>query len=231
REIQRVDAEALRVLYVALTRAERALVLPVPSQPEGNGFYQHLLALLGAPTDVLPAEEFDRPAPVAAAAPAGSGPGETLEAWRARHRALIARGGAAETRGVEEEGARADRPARGARRRGGAGARGARRAGSRPTAGRFRGRRRARRSSRRPAGGRDRGGASARGGAGGPGDRARPAVEVARARRAGRGRDRRPRPGGHARPRLRGVGQARRREIRRRDRSARGPAPGDGARP
>jgi hypothetical protein len=170
REIQRVDAEALRVLYVALTRAERALVLPVPSQPEGNGFYQHLLALLGAPTDVLAAEEFGRPAPVAADAPAGSGPGETLEAWRARHRALIARGGV-RRRVAWRRRARGPTVPRGgapARRRGGAGARGARRAGSWPTAGRSCGRRRARRSSRRPAGGRGRGGASARGGAGGP---------------------------------------------------------------
>jgi len=37
REIQRVDAKALRVLYVALTRAERGLVLPVPARPRREG--------------------------------------------------------------------------------------------------------------------------------------------------------------------------------------------------
>ena len=100
REVQRVDAETLRVLYVALTRAERALVLPVPSRPDGKGFYQYLGALLGAPTHVLTLEELalseraSGPAPPSA--PAGAE--ESLEAWRARHRALIARGGAGEDR-------------------------------------------------------------------------------------------------------------------------------------
>ena len=95
REIQRVDAEALRVLYVALTRAERNLVLPVPARPEGKGFYQYLGALLDAPTDTLTMEELEpseRAPAVPARAPAST---ETLEAWRARHRALVAsrRGG------------------------------------------------------------------------------------------------------------------------------------------
>jgi ATP-dependent helicase/nuclease subunit A len=118
REILRVDAEALRVLYVALTRAERALVLPVPSQPEGNGFYQYLLGLLGTPTDVLTVEELERPDRVAASPPAAAEPGETLEVWRARHRGLIERGTVvADVQAPDAEGARAGRPARGARQR------------------------------------------------------------------------------------------------------------------
>jgi ATP-dependent helicase/nuclease subunit A len=117
REIQRVEAETLRVLYVALTRAERGLVLPVPSQPEGNGFYQHLLALLGAPTAVLTADELGRPGPAPVTPPAAAGTGETLDAWRARHRALIARGGLVEERASDADVPRAGRPARGARQR------------------------------------------------------------------------------------------------------------------
>ena len=96
REIQRVDAEALRVLYVALTRAERGLVLPVPPRPEGKGFYQYLGALLGAPTDTLSVEDLDRVGRGPETPPALPGTRETLEAWRTRHRALVARGGAAE---------------------------------------------------------------------------------------------------------------------------------------
>ncbi len=96
REIQRVDAEALRVLYVALTRAERGLVLPVPPRPEGKGFYQYLSALLGAPTDTLSVEDLDRVGRGPEAPPALPGTRETLQAWRSRHRALVARGGAAE---------------------------------------------------------------------------------------------------------------------------------------
>ena len=220
REIQRVDAEALRVLYVALTRAERALVLPVPSQPEGNGFYQHLLGLLGAPTDVLTVEELDRPGPVAATPPAAAGPAETLEVWRARHRALIARGGlVAEPRASDDEAPRAGRPARGARQRAAVAAlcsRGAPCPGSRPAAGCPCRGHRARGSPWRPTGGRRRGGAAARGGAGGSSDRARAAIGLARARRARRGGGRRPRAGGHARPGLRRGGRAGRREVRRR---------------
>ena len=92
REIQRVDAEGLRVLYVALTRAERALVLPVPSRPEGKGFFQYLGALLGTPTHVLRVEDLDRPAPAAEVPLPAAGVGETLDAWRAGHAALLARG-------------------------------------------------------------------------------------------------------------------------------------------
>jgi hypothetical protein len=98
REIQRVDAEALRLLYVALTRAERSLVLPVPARPEGRGFYQYLGVLLDAPTDILTTEELEpseRPPAVPARAPL---PEETLETWRARRRALVARVGAGEER-------------------------------------------------------------------------------------------------------------------------------------
>ena len=100
REIQRVDAEALRVLYVALTRAERCLVLPAPPRPEGKGFYQYLGALLGAPTDVLSVNELELPGRgPGSAPPAGpAGAEETLEAWRARHRVLVARGEAGEDR-------------------------------------------------------------------------------------------------------------------------------------
>jgi ATP-dependent helicase/nuclease subunit A len=96
REIVRVDAEALRVLYVALTRAERCLVLPVPSRATGKGFYQYLGTLLGAPTDVLAPEDLDRRGVGSEEPVAPVGAGETLEAWRARNRALIARGGAVE---------------------------------------------------------------------------------------------------------------------------------------
>jgi ATP-dependent helicase/nuclease subunit A len=95
REIQRVDAEALRVLYVALTRAERGLVLPVPARPEGKGFYQYLGALLGVPTDLLTAHDLELPGRGLEAPPPPAGARETLEAWRARHRDLLGRGGAA----------------------------------------------------------------------------------------------------------------------------------------
>jgi len=117
REIQRVDAEALRVLYVALTRAEQGVVLPVPPRPEGKGFYQHLAALLGTPTDVLTTDDLERPGrgPEAPAAPAG--PEEALDAWRARHRALIARGGAVEEGPPGGDGARVGPLTRAARQR------------------------------------------------------------------------------------------------------------------
>jgi ATP-dependent helicase/nuclease subunit A len=96
REMLRVDAEALRVLYVALTRAERGLVLPVPARPEGKGFYQYLATILGAPTDILATDDLDRPGhgPEASALPAGTE--ETLDAWRARRRDLMVRAGAVE---------------------------------------------------------------------------------------------------------------------------------------
>ena len=92
REILRVDAEALRVLYVALTRAEHRLVLPIPARPEGQAFFHYLGTLLGAPTDVLGAEELDLPERAGAAPDLVADPGETLDDWRARHRALVARG-------------------------------------------------------------------------------------------------------------------------------------------
>ena len=91
REIQRVDAEALRVLYVALTRAERVLVLPIPTRPEGKGLFQHLGGLLSVPTDVLDAAVLDLPGRTGAEPALEAGPEETLEAWRARHHALVAR--------------------------------------------------------------------------------------------------------------------------------------------
>jgi len=91
REQARVDAEALRLLYVALTRAERLLVLPVPPRPEGNGFYRHLAALLGAPTETLSLQTAAGAGPAGDAAPPAAAP-ESLEAWwRARQR-LVARG-------------------------------------------------------------------------------------------------------------------------------------------
>jgi ATP-dependent helicase/nuclease subunit A len=92
REIQRVDAEALRLLYVALTRAERGLVLPVPPRPEGRGFFQHLGTLLGVPTDTLTPEDLARAAGRPEAPPSVPGGGETFRAWRARHEALLASG-------------------------------------------------------------------------------------------------------------------------------------------
>jgi ATP-dependent helicase/nuclease subunit A len=119
REMQRVDAEALRVLYVALTRAERSLVLPVPPRPEGKGFYQFLGALLGAPTDILTVEDLERAGrgPGTARVPGAAGAGETFAAWRARHRALLARAGQAEERPTGGDGARGVVPGRPARQR------------------------------------------------------------------------------------------------------------------
>jgi hypothetical protein len=115
REILRVDAEALRVLYVALTRAEQCLVLPVPPRAVGRGFYQYLGTLLAAPTDVLSADDLGRRGSgvVAPADPASAG--ETLAAWRGRNRALIARGGAAAPAAPEGEAPPAGRPTRAAR--------------------------------------------------------------------------------------------------------------------
>jgi hypothetical protein len=119
REMERVDAEVLRVLYVALTRAQRGLVLPVPSRPEGKGFYQYLGVLLGAPTDVLSVEEVERSGRAVAPAPPtlAAGAGETLETWRGRHRALVARGGAGEDRATGGDGAEGRALPRAARRR------------------------------------------------------------------------------------------------------------------
>jgi hypothetical protein len=120
REIQRLDAEALRVLYVALTRAERELVLPVPSRPEGKGFYQYLGTLLAAPTAVLAADQLGRARRGSGTAGSPDGAvreGETFEAWRARHRALVARGGAVEAGSPRDDGVRSAPPARAARQR------------------------------------------------------------------------------------------------------------------
>jgi ATP-dependent helicase/nuclease subunit A len=117
REIQRVDAEALRVLYVALTRAQRGLVLPVPARPEGKGFYEYLGALLGVPTDLLSAQDLEVPWRDLGASSAPAGVGETLEAWRARHRALLTRGGAVGPGQGRDEGADVGDPARSTRQR------------------------------------------------------------------------------------------------------------------
>ena len=115
REILRVDAESIRVLYVALTRAERHLVLPVPPRAGTRGFYQLLGSLLGAPTDVL------APGDLARRGAGGEVPvdprcdGETLHQWRGRIRELLARGGATESQAAGVEAPRALRPTRGAR--------------------------------------------------------------------------------------------------------------------
>jgi ATP-dependent helicase/nuclease subunit A len=105
REIQRVEAEGLRLLYVALTRAERLLVLPVPSRPEGRGFYQHLAPLLGATPEPLTVDDLARPASAAATAGVPPGAAETPEAWRSARCALLARGSAPVGGGVAEPGA------------------------------------------------------------------------------------------------------------------------------
>jgi hypothetical protein len=68
----------------------------VPPRPEGKGFYQYLGALLGAPTDTLSVEDLDRVGRGPEAPTALPGTRETLEAWRTRHRALVASGGTAE---------------------------------------------------------------------------------------------------------------------------------------
>ena len=117
REIQRVDAEALRVLYVALTRAERGFALPVPPRPEGKGFYQYLAALLGTPTDVLTADDLARRREGPEATAVSPEAEETLDAWRARHRGLIARGGGVEEGSPGSDGARTGRLPRAARQR------------------------------------------------------------------------------------------------------------------
>jgi ATP-dependent helicase/nuclease subunit A len=117
REIQRLDAEAVRVLYVALTRAERVLVLPVPTRPEGNAFFQHLGAVLGTPTDVLGAQDLESPARGGREAPSPAGTDETLETWSGRHAALVARGGAADVASRADDAVGAEEPGRSARRR------------------------------------------------------------------------------------------------------------------
>jgi ATP-dependent helicase/nuclease subunit A len=115
REIQRVDAEALRVLYVALTRAERLLVLPVPTRAEGKAFFEYLGVLLESPTDVLTAEDLELREPGRGRAAPAAGAEETLAAWRARHEALVARGRATEVAPRAEDGV--GEPSRSARQR------------------------------------------------------------------------------------------------------------------
>jgi ATP-dependent helicase/nuclease subunit A len=89
REQSRSDAEALRLLYVSLTRAQRVLILPVPVRVDSAGFFGYLGPLLeGWDTVALEvATGTGRDAPGVAAAPQ-----ETLAAWRAERDALIARG-------------------------------------------------------------------------------------------------------------------------------------------
>jgi ATP-dependent helicase/nuclease subunit A len=94
REIQRLDAEALRLLYVALTRAERHLVLPVPARPEGKGFYQYLATLLGAPTDVLAASDLEARGRGPDAPSSSAETRESFEVWRGRRRELLRHAGA-----------------------------------------------------------------------------------------------------------------------------------------
>ncbi|MGH7359335.1 MAG: UvrD-helicase domain-containing protein, partial [Candidatus Rokuibacteriota bacterium] len=115
REIQRVDAEALRVLYVALTRAERGLVLPIPARPEGKGFFQYLAALLDGPTHVLGAADLELPERAGGGPGSAAGPGETLEAWRAHHQALLARGAATDRVAAADDRGEAREPGRSAR--------------------------------------------------------------------------------------------------------------------
>ena len=94
-ETARSDAEALRLLYVALTRAERRLVLPMPAGAPPGSFAFHLEGLLGEVPGV-------RPSPEATAArgrgPCSipsrvtiSGPPESLSQWRAARSAVLAR--------------------------------------------------------------------------------------------------------------------------------------------
>jgi ATP-dependent helicase/nuclease subunit A len=92
REVRRVEAEGLRLLYVALTRAARILVLPAPARPEGRGFYQYLAPLLGGPPERLACADLTRPGRPARGGPGPGGREETLEAWRAARHALVARG-------------------------------------------------------------------------------------------------------------------------------------------
>jgi ATP-dependent helicase/nuclease subunit A len=97
REGRRADAEALRLLYVALTRARQRLVLPLPPRPEPGGFLDHLVPLLdGAVERVVVAVDG---APRGAAGPPAGEPGvagESLDAWRARRAALLATGARAD---------------------------------------------------------------------------------------------------------------------------------------
>jgi hypothetical protein len=96
REVRRLEAEGVRLLYVAMTRAERLLVLPVPPRPEGRGFSQYLAALLAGPAESLSADELLRVVRPAATEPGPRAAPETLAGWRAARAALVARGGAIE---------------------------------------------------------------------------------------------------------------------------------------
>jgi ATP-dependent helicase/nuclease subunit A len=91
RETQRAEAEALRLLYVALTRARQVLVLPEPTAPEPGSFHGFLAPLTDGPVEVV------EPAALAAAAPAPPPAdalgGEPLPVWRARRDALLREAG------------------------------------------------------------------------------------------------------------------------------------------
>jgi len=94
RDAARADAEALRLLYVAMTRAKRRLVLPVPGSAGPGSFAAHLGALFedeATPVCPVPTEA---PPPAAGTSPAAI---ESLATWRAARRALLARASAPST--------------------------------------------------------------------------------------------------------------------------------------
>jgi len=97
REQRRADAESLRLLYVALTRAERGLVLPLPARPEPSGFFPYLDPIMSSPEAVSLAVTRGREARP------GEGAGapdeiESLAAWRSHRAALLQQATVAELR-------------------------------------------------------------------------------------------------------------------------------------
>jgi hypothetical protein len=102
REARRADAEALRLLYVALPRPQRTLVLPLSPAAQPQGFFQHLGPLLpladaGPALEALPLAGGPMPplAPGVPGTPEAAVALEGLAAWRRRQAALRAQGAVA----------------------------------------------------------------------------------------------------------------------------------------
>jgi ATP-dependent helicase/nuclease subunit A len=83
----RADAEAVRLLYVAMTRARRELILPVPPLGRLGGFADLLLPLLDG-AEPVPLD----PAPAAGPAGPAAPVDVDLDGWRRGRAALHARG-------------------------------------------------------------------------------------------------------------------------------------------
>ena len=89
RAAARADAEGVRLLYVAMTRARRHLVLPVPGDAPAGSFAAHLGSLFEAAPAVTEAADGRPPASREAGTPSTGS--ESLAAWRTTRRALLAR--------------------------------------------------------------------------------------------------------------------------------------------